>query len=100
MNVFGALLALAGAILFLASLVMTLRANATSPIPFWHNAVSTPAGSIGMRSIGAGLLVFGAVMLTANGWWWPVLFVLVVPGITFVAIALHNRRIALRERGA
>ncbi len=52
-----------------------------------------------MRSIGAGLLVFGAVMLTAEGWRWPVLIVLVVPGIAFVALALHNRRIAATAGG-
>lgn len=100
MTAFGVILSLAGAILFLTALAKTLRANATSTVPFWRNPVVIPVGSIAMRSIGAGFLIFGAVMLTAEGWWWPVLIVLVVPGIAFMALALHNRRIALRERGA
>ncbi|WP_262001455.1 hypothetical protein [Microbacterium sp. Mcb102] len=99
MNVFGVLLSLAGSILFLTALAMTLRANATSTVPFWRNPAETPVGSVAMRSIGAGLLVFGAVMLTAEGWRWPVLIVLVVPGIAFVALALHNRRIAATTGG-
>ncbi len=68
---FGVLLSLAGSILFLTALAMTLRANATSTVPFWRNPAETPVGSVAMRSIGAGLLVFGAVMLTAEGWRWP-----------------------------
>lgn len=97
---FGVLLSVAGSILFLTALAMTLRANATSTVPFWRNPVVTPVGSVAMRSIGAGFLVFGAVMLTAEGWWWPVLIVLAVPGIAFAALALHNRRVAVRDRSA
>lgn len=97
---FGALLSLAGAILFLTALAMTLRANATTAIPFWHSPVTTPVGSVAMRSLGVGFLVFGAALLIADVGWWPVVIVLVIPGATLLAIALHNRRIALRERGA
>jgi hypothetical protein len=61
---FGWISAFTGAALFFASLIHTIRANPDVRIPFYRNPQIIPAGSIAMRSIGAGLLVFGGVALT------------------------------------
>ncbi len=64
MDVFEWIAAVVGAVLFIASLIRTIRANPDTRIPFNRNPPVIPAGSIAMRSIGAGLLVFGGVALT------------------------------------
>ena len=70
MDVFGWIAAVVGAVLFFASLIRTIRANPDTRIPFNRNPPVIPAGSITMRSIGAGLLVFGGVtLINALGVW-------------------------------
>ncbi|WP_283498549.1 hypothetical protein [Cryobacterium sp. PH29-G1] len=98
MDVFGwiaAVVGAVGAVLFIASLIRTIRANPDTRIPFSRNPPVTPAGFIAMRSIGAGLLVFGGVALTnAHGTW----SMIVVVGVVLVTLAVntvHNHRLTV-----
>lgn len=97
MNVFAILIAASGMLLFLASLTMALRANATSRIPFWRSPAVNPPGSIAMRAIGAGLLVLGAILLSTTAGWWALVILAVIPAVTVLALVAHNRRIAHPE---
>ncbi|WP_435747244.1 hypothetical protein [Microbacterium sp. PMB16] len=95
MIVFGIALALGGLVLFFSSLAKTLRANADVAIPMWTNAAVVPPGSIAMRSLGGGLIVFGAVALIAGGgWWWLAMIVALSPSVAMVPILTHNRKVA------
>ena len=98
MNVFGILLTAAGLVLFSTALAMTIRANGGRRIPFWRNAEVVPRGSVAMRSIGAGFLVFGAVLLSADAGWWALLVVLIAFGVVLLRISLHNSRTARETR--
>src|SRR5690606_2043679 len=91
METFGWIAAIAGNALFIASLVLTVRANPGTRIPFYRNAPVIPVGSIAMRSIGAGLLVFGAVGLSSAFGYWSVLIVFVGVMAAMVVIPIHNR---------
>ena len=93
MSTFAILLTVAGLTLFFSALAVTLRANPRSRIPFWRNAESVPTGSVALRAIGAGFIVFGAVLSSAGGWWWPLIVVILGPGIALVVIAMHNARV-------
>lgn len=91
MEAFGWVAAIAGNVLFIASLVLTVRANPGRRIPFNRNPPVVPPGSIAMRSIGAGLLVFGAVGLSSMFDYWSVLIVFVGVLAAMVVIPIHNR---------
>ncbi|WP_406246970.1 hypothetical protein ACI7YT_16335 [Microbacterium sp. M] len=91
MFVFGVLAAVTGVVVFHLALASTMRANAGIRIPFFRNAEVVPRGSVVLRAIGAGLIVFGAVMLGLTAWYLPFLVILVGPVATFVAIVVHNR---------
>lgn len=99
MIVFGWLAAVAGGILFHTALASTLRANPDVRIPFARNAQVVPAGSVTMRAVGAGLLVFAAVALSTAGWYVPLVIVVAGPIVALAVIGLHNRRVARRARG-
>ncbi|WP_309128149.1 hypothetical protein [Microbacterium sp.] len=87
----GVLAATVGAILFHVSLGMTLRANSAVRVPFRRNAAIVPPGSIALRAAGAGLLVLGAVLLSTESWFWPLIIVVAGPVTALVAITIHNR---------
>lgn len=93
MDVFGWIAAAVGTVLFIVSLIRTIRANPDTRIPFYRNPLIIPAGSIVMRSIGAGLLVFGAVSLTGALGTWSVVVVVGVLLATLIVITVHNRRL-------
>jgi hypothetical protein len=97
MFVFGVVAAATGVIVFHLALASTVRANAGIRIPFFRRPEIVPQGSITLRAIGAGLIVFGAVMLSATAWYLPLLVVLVGPVAALVAIVVHN---VLAQRGA
>lgn len=90
---FGWFAAIIGAVLFYASLIRTIRANPDVRIPFYRNPPTIPVGSIGMRSIGAGLLVFGGAALTTVFGTWIVTGVVGVPLISLTVITVHNHRL-------
>jgi hypothetical protein len=93
MELFGWIAAIAGNVLFIGSLVLTVRANPGSRIPFNRNPPVIPPGSIAMRSIGAGLLVFGAVGLSSTFSYWGVLIVFAGVLVAMVVIPIHNSRL-------
>ena len=93
MDVFGWITIVAGAGLFIASLINTIRANPDVRIPFHRNPPTIPAGSIAMRSIGAGLLVFGLIALTDSFGTWSMLFIVGVALFALAAITVHNHRL-------
>lgn len=93
MTVAGLILTVIGGALFLIALVRTVRANPDARVPFNRNPQVIPAGTVAMRSVGAGLLVFGAVAMSATFDYWGVLFVLTCPIVALVVILIHNRRI-------
>lgn len=101
MDVFGWIAAVVGAVgavgamLFIASLIRTIRANPDTRIPFNRNPPVTPAGSIAMRSIGAGLLVFGGVALTNAHGTWSMIVVVGVVLVTLAVITVHNHRLTV-----
>ena len=90
---FGWIAAVAGAVLFATSLIRTIRANPDARIPFNRNPPTIPAGSIAMRSIGAGLLVFGVVALTNSFGTWSMLLTVGVALFALAAITVHNHRL-------
>lgn len=93
----GWIFAIAGAALFLIALGMTARANAGASIPYSRSPAVSPTGSIALRSIGAGLLVFGAAALAPSLGYWAAVIVLAVPITAFVVIVRHNRQVATRR---
>ena len=98
MDVFGWIAAVVGAVgamLFIASLIRTIRANPDTRIPFNRNPPVLPAGSIAMRSIGAGLLVFGGVALTSAHGTWSMIVVVGVVLVTLAVITVHNHRLTV-----
>lgn len=84
-----------GAVLFIASLIRTIRANPDARIPFNRNPPVIPAGSIAMRSIGAGLFVFGGVALTKAHGTWSMIVVVGVVLVTVAVITVHNHRLTV-----
>lgn len=98
MDVFGwiaAVVGAVGAVLFIASLIRTIRANPDTRIPFNRNPPVIPAGSIAMRSIGAGLLVFGGAALTNTLGIWSVIVVVGVVLVILAIITVHNHRLTV-----
>ena len=93
MDVFGWIATAVGTVLFIASLIRTIRANSSTRIPFYRNPPILPAGSIAMRSIGGGLLVFGAAALTGVLGTWSMVVVVGVVLATLTVITIHNRRL-------
>nr|WP_314841812.1 hypothetical protein [uncultured Microbacterium sp.] len=93
----GLVVAATGVALFLAALVMTMRANASRPIPFARRPSVSQRGTVAMRGIGAGLIVFGAGLLSAEAWYWPLVCVLTGPGVALVMIIWHNRTIVVAD---
>lgn len=80
--------------LFHTALIITVRANRRSRVPFWRNAEKIPAGTVAMRVIGAGFIVLGIVLLGVNAWWVPFAIVLAGPVVALMVIAIHNRSVA------
>jgi hypothetical protein len=95
MDVLGWITASIGAALFIASLIRTIRANPETRVPFYRNPPIIPAGSIAMRSIGAGLLIFGCLALTGTLDMWSMVLLVGVLLVTLTVITIHNRRLAL-----
>ena len=95
---FGWIAAVAGAVLFSESLVRTIRANPDARIPFYRNPPVIPPGSIAMRSIGAGCLVFGAAALTDSLGIWSGLVIVGVLLVTLAVLTVHNRRLPASAR--
>ena len=83
-----------GLIIFHSALGMTLRANATTRVPFYRNAQIVPVGTVVLRVTGASLLVLGAVLLSTSAWYWPFIVVLAGPIAALIVITIHNRKIA------
>lgn len=96
MNLLGWALAIVGAALLLWSIAATVRANSTTRIPYWTRPEVIPRGSIITRSLGIGLIVFGAVTTVSPGGYWisALVVLLFLPGL--IMIPVHNRRVARR----
>lgn len=99
MLIVGWLAATVGVVLFHVALAVTLHANPANKLPFYRNAEVVPAGSVAMRSIGAGLIVLGAALVSTTAWYWPIAIVLAGPIVALTAITFHNLRIAARASG-
>lgn len=93
----GLVVAATGVALFLSALAMTMRANASRPIPFARRPSVSPRGTVAMRGTGAGLIVIGAGLLSAQAWYWPLACVLAGPGVALVMIIVHNRNIVVAD---
>ena len=93
MDMFGWIAVVAGAGLFISSLIRTIRANPDARIPFNRNPPIVPPGSIAMRSIGAGLLVFGVVGLANSFGTWSLLLTVGVALVALAAMTIHNHRL-------
>lgn len=98
MEVWGWMAAAVGTALFVASLILTVRANRGARIPFFRNPSKIPRGSITMRSIGAGLLVFGAVGLSSVYGYWSVLIAFAAVMAAMVVIPFHNFSVPQKEQ--
>lgn len=96
MVIAGWVFAVLGNTLFLAALVMTIRANADTRIPYYRNPVIIPKWSILMRGIGVGLIVLGAAALIQSLGRWSVVAVLAAPLISLLLIVAHNRQVGRR----
>ncbi len=90
-------LAATGSALFLSSLALTLRANASTRVPYARNADVIPAGTVVARALGAALLVFGSVMVSVTAGAWAAAIPVAVALVALLAVAIHNRRVA-RQR--
>ena len=93
MDMFGWIAVVAGAGLFMTSLIHTIRTNPDARIPLNRNPPAIPAGSIATRSVGAGLLVFGVIALTHSFGTWSLLFTVGVALFALAAITIHNHRL-------
>lgn len=96
MLMFSWLAATVGVVLFHVALTLTLHANPATRIPFYRNAKMVPAGSVALRATGAGLIVFGAAMLSTSAWYWPFVIVLAGPIAALIVIIFHNKNVATR----
>jgi hypothetical protein len=96
MIAFGWSAAILGVVLFHAALIMTVRANPDSRIPFHRNAGRIPTGSIALRAGGAGLIVLGAALLSTDAWYWPFAVVVAGPIAALMVIIFHNQKVAAR----
>ncbi|CAN7206144.1 hypothetical protein LJR044_000606 [Microbacterium foliorum] len=94
MFVFGIAAAVVGIAIFHTALGMTLRANATTRVPFGGKPRTTPERSIALRAVGAGLIVLGAALVSTAGWHWTIMVVLAGPVAALVVLTLHNRRVS------
>lgn len=93
MFVVGMIAAVVGIVLFHTALGKTISANPTAHLPFERRPPISPRGTVPMRSLGAGLIVLGAVLVGTAGWQWIVMVVLAGPVAALVAIGVHNRRV-------
>jgi hypothetical protein len=80
--------------MFIASLVATVRANATATIPFYRNAPIVPPWSVPARLVGMILVLLSAALLAPTIGFWSIGVVLAGPIFALAAIAVHNRRLA------
>ncbi len=85
--------AAAGALLFAFSLILVIRANPNVKLPYWRNPEHASGDSIALRAIGAGLQVFGLVMLAPLHGFWIVLPLTTVLMFPLGIQAAHNRRV-------
>ncbi|MBE1513731.1 hypothetical protein H4W26_000486 [Nesterenkonia halotolerans] len=93
-------LVVAGAGLWIASLVITSRANPDVQIPFWRSPKDNPGRSVLFRALGAGLLVAGSIYLGADlgpRWATPLIIITVMATPAMAIIALHNRRVTAAQ---
>jgi hypothetical protein len=93
--------AILGVALFHVALIITVRANPDTRIPFNRNAEITPTGSVALRVCGAGLIVLGTVLLGAallgtDAWYWPFAVVLAGPIVATTVATFHNKKVAAR----
>lgn len=103
MTVAGVILATVGVVLFLASLIRTVRANPGLRVPFNRNPPVLPHGTVAMRSIGAGCLASlattigcGSVLVVLTG---PVV-AMILPRIASARDAPSCSTRASRERSS
>lgn len=98
MLAFSGLIAMIGVMCFQRALGVTLRANRDTRIPYFGSPVHTPAGTHSLRALGAGLMVFGGVLLALSAWYWLLVVVLLGPVLTFFTIWSHNARVVRAAR--
>lgn len=101
MITFGWSAAILGVVLFHAALIVTIRANPDTRIPFARNAEIIPTGSVALRVCGAGLIVVGTVLLCevllgTDAWYWPFAVVLAGPIVATMVVTFHNKKVAER----
>ncbi|MGV8852449.1 MAG: hypothetical protein ACOH1M_07780 [Rhodoglobus sp.] len=93
MDVVGWALMIVGAAMLLWSLTLTVRANTTTRIPYWRNSVVIAPGSIILRSVGVGLLIFGAVTFSPSPVYGTAALLLLALLPALIIIPARNRRI-------
>lgn len=94
-------LLVAGTGLWVASLLITSRANPDDRLPFWRNPKNNPGRSILCRALGAGLLVAGPIYLGSDvdpRWVTPLIIIIIVMATpALVIVASHNRRVTAAQ---
>lgn len=96
MHIVAIALVLAGAAAFLMSVQLAGRANPEGRLPYLGRPAVLPGWSIGLRVVGATMVVSAAMLLAPKVGYWSVAIVAValLPGL--VMIPLHNRAVAVR----
>ncbi|MGO3648536.1 hypothetical protein [Agrococcus casei] len=79
-----------GMVLFSASLVVTLRANPDTIVPYNRNPLVVPRYSILMRSVGAGLIVIAIAALLSDTGPWPVVIPALIAVVGLGLVLRHN----------
>lgn len=88
----------AGFVASMWSMRMLLDANPDRLIPYFGNPERTPGWSIALRSVGAGLVVFGAGTLALDLGGWSVAIVLVGMLPPIIWMYRHNRRLEQQQQ--
>lgn len=83
----------AGTLLFAFSLILAIRANPNTKLPYWSRPKHAPGSSVALRAIGVGLQVFGLVMLAPVDGLWLVLPLTTVLMFPIGIQAAHNRHV-------
>ncbi|MBA8823916.1 hypothetical protein FHX42_001245 [Saccharopolyspora lacisalsi] len=89
----GVVLMLAGAVVLTSSALALSRANPTAVLPRWSNPPRQPVRARLLRGAGAGLAVYGSILLSSLFGYWSVGLIAVAFAGVLGVHGQHNRQV-------